>query len=164
MITTNIRKLNLPTYTYSYLLFNSILCHITSSAGRIGVRCRLLSTGELSLGGAFNDVNALDDGTDGHRPLLVNTCIYLFSLFTAISSYVVDFCSSLSLGNAWLLNTEFSHTYKYSTLKIIFYTGWAKKRGHSIFCRMSRKLPKIFTPFLHISRLVYTKYVHLHQV
>jgi len=38
--------------------------------------------------------------------------------------------------------------------------GGPKKRGHSTFCRISRKLLKIFTRFLHTSRLVYAEYVY----
>jgi len=36
--------------------------------------------------------------------------------------------------------------------------GDPKKRGHSAFCRISRKLRKI--DFLHTSRLVYAEYVY----
>ena len=46
----------------------------------------------------------------------------------------------------------------YCTELAFTFTGWAKKRGHSAFSRISRKLPKIW--FLHTSRSAYTKYFH----
>jgi len=60
------------------------------------------------------------------------------------------------------VTTSFKDCTSYQSLS----TGWAKKRGHSAFCRigLSIKLPKIFTRFWRTSRLVYIEYVYSRQV